>query len=154
MPVREIRRAVAADVEAAVGVWVRARWDALPWLEARMRYSPADNLRHFREVVMRENEVWLAVEGGVVVGFLAVGTRRIDHLYVDPGCQGRGVGAALLARAKELAPQGLSLYTHQRNHRARGFYERHGFRAVAFGLSPPPESEPDVTYVWDPGEDG
>ena len=73
---------------------------------------------------------------------------------MDPRCQRRGVGTALLERAKELAPEGLTLFTHQRNERARAFYERRGFRAVQFGVSPPPESEPDVKYAWDSTEDG
>jgi ribosomal protein S18 acetylase RimI-like enzyme len=60
----------------------------------------------------------------------------------------------LLDRAKELAPDGLTLFTHQGNERARAFYERRGFRAVAFGVSPPPESEPDVKYAWRSAEDG
>jgi hypothetical protein len=38
--------------------------------------------------------------------------------------------------------------------RARSFYERRGFRAVQFGVSPPPESEPDVRYAWDPSDGG
>jgi hypothetical protein len=40
------------------------------------------------------------------------------------------------------------LYTLQINTNARAFYERNGFRALKFGLSPPPESEPDVEYHW------
>jgi ribosomal protein S18 acetylase RimI-like enzyme len=149
----EIRRARSDDVDAAVGVWERARWDAQPWLEERMSHSHEDNLRQFRDVVMCESEVWLAVEGSAVVGLLAFARDKIDQLYVEPHCQGRGVGTALLDRAKELAPEGLSLFTHQRNARARAFYERRGFRAVQFGVSPPPESEPDVKYAWNSSED-
>ena len=73
---------------------------------------------------------------------------------MEPRCQGRGIGTALLDRAKKLAPDGLTLFTHQRNERARAFYERLGFRAVQFGVSPPPESEPDVKYTWDPTHGG
>ena len=150
-----IRRARLEDLEAAVGVWERARWDAQqPWLQERVKYSHADNLRHFRDVVMREDEVWLAVEDNEVVGLLAFGEHKVDQLHVEPRCQGRGVGTALLDRAKELAPEGLTLFTHQRNERARAFYERRGFRAVQFGVSPPPESEPDVKYAWDSTEVG
>jgi ribosomal protein S18 acetylase RimI-like enzyme len=150
-----IRRARPEDLEAALGVWERARWDAQqPWLQERVKYSHADNLRHFRDVVMREDEVWLAVEDNEVVGLLAFGEHKVDQLHVEPRCQGRGVGTALLDRAKELAPKGLTLFTYQRNERARAFYERRGFRAVQFGVSPPPESEPDVKYAWDSAEDG
>jgi ribosomal protein S18 acetylase RimI-like enzyme len=119
-----------------------------------MKYSHEDNLRHFRDVVMRENEVWLAVEDDGIVGLLAIGEQKVDQLHVEPRCQGRGVGTALLDRAKELSPEGLTLFTHQRNERARAFYERRGFRAVHFGVSPPPESEPDVKYAWESTEDG
>ena len=27
-------------------------------------------------------------------------------------------------------------------------FEKHGFVAVKFGISPPPESAPDVEYAW------
>ncbi len=150
-----IRLAGPEDLEAAVGVWERARWDAQqPELKKRMGYSHEDNLRHFRDVVMRDNEVWLAVEDDEVIGLLALRDHEIDQLHVEPRCQGRGVGTALLDRAKELFPEGLSLFTHQRNERARAFYERHGFRAVRFGMSPPPENEPDVKYAWGSTRDG
>jgi ribosomal protein S18 acetylase RimI-like enzyme len=140
----------SAEIEAVVGVWERSRWDALPWLESRMNYSHAQNLHHFRDVIARESEIWLAFEDERVVGLLALATGRIEQLFVEPECQGRGVGSALLDHAKHLAPQGLTLLTHQRNERARGFYEKRGFRAERFGTSPAPESEPDVKYAWGP----
>ena len=31
---------------------------------------------------------------------------------------------------------------------SRAFYEKYGFTAEKFGVSPPPESEPDVEYHW------
>ena len=150
MPGLEIREMAADEIEEVVRVWERSRWAAQPALEQRMGYSHADNLRFFRDAVARECQVWLAVEGPGPVGLLALAGSRIEQLYVDPPCQGRGVGGALLLRAKELSPEGLGLFTHQANARARAFYEGRGFRPVAFGVSPPPESEPDVEYAWTP----
>ena len=144
----EIRRMVPEDLDAAVDVWVRSRWDAQPWLEERMGYTDEDNLRFFREILAVRSEIWLAVEDGAVVGLLALGAGEVEQLYVDPRRQRQGVGTALLNQAKQLRPGGITLYTHQRNERARAFYERRGFRAVAFGTSPAPESEPDVKYAW------
>jgi hypothetical protein len=46
----------------------------------------------------------------------------------------------------------LELHTHQENYAARRLYEQHGFRAVKFGLSPPPENAPDVEYHWRPAD--
>jgi ribosomal protein S18 acetylase RimI-like enzyme len=151
----EVRRARPDELEAAVGVWERARWDAQqPRLKERMKYAHEDSLRHFRDVVMRNHEVWLAVEDDAIVGMLAFGEHAIDQLHVEPRCQGRGIGTALLDRAKARSPRGLTLSTHQGNERARAFYERRGFRAVQLGVSPPPEGEPDVKYAWDPREGG
>jgi ribosomal protein S18 acetylase RimI-like enzyme len=148
----EIRRMRDEEAESVVLVWRRSRDDAQPWLEARMGHTHEDDVRFFRGTVARENEVWVAVESGIV-GFLAIADDRLGWLYVDPVAQGKGIGTALLDRAKALSPRGLTLYTHQRNAPARAFYERRGFRAIRFGVSPPPESEPDVLYRWD-GPDG
>jgi GNAT superfamily N-acetyltransferase len=137
----------ADELASVVALWRRSRDEVQPWLEARMSYSAEDDLRHFRDVVARENEVWIALsEGGRPLGLLALRDGFIAYLYVDPPAQRRGVGSALIAQAQALSPLGLSLYTHQRNLRARRFYERHGFRPAAFGVSPGAECEPDVRY--------
>lgn len=41
----------------------------------------------------------------------------------------------------------LCLYTFARNARARAFYEKHGFRAVAHGFEPTWHLD-DVRYEW------
>lgn len=150
MSVRTIRKMEASELEATVAVWRRSRWHAQPRLEERMGHTPEDDLRHFRDTVARDYEVWVAAEDGGIAGLLAVGRGCVDQLYVDPDAQGRGVGTALLEKAKQILPGGLTLFTHQSNARARAFYERRGLRAVRFGVSPPPESEPDVEYAWRP----
>jgi ribosomal protein S18 acetylase RimI-like enzyme len=141
----EIRRMDAGEIEAVARLWRRSREASQPWLEARMGHTAEDDLRFFRGTIAAENDVWVAVDGEVA-GFLAIKGDRLGWLYVDPAAQGRGLGSALLDMAKALSPAGLTLYTHQRNERARAFYERRGFRAVRFGVSPPPENEPDVLY--------
>jgi ribosomal protein S18 acetylase RimI-like enzyme len=92
--------------------------------------------------------VWVFLADGTVRGYLAMDDAGyVDRLYIDPHSQRRGIGTALIAHAAELAPRGLRLFTHVENHAARAFYERLGFRAIRFGVSPPPESAPDVEYV-------
>jgi GNAT superfamily N-acetyltransferase len=73
-------------------------------------------------------------------------------MFVDPPEWRKGWGTRLVLLAKTLHPEGLELHTHQANQAARQLYETHGFRAVKFGLSPPPESVPDVEYHWRPDE--
>ncbi len=61
---------------------------------------------------------------------------------------GVGLGKALLDHARSLSPEHLWLYTLQINANGRAFYEKNGFRRVKLGISPAPESEPDVEYHW------
>ncbi len=138
------------ELEEVVHMWRRSRDEVQPWLEARMRHTPADDLAFFREVIARETDVWLAVGAGAPLGLMALRGDFIEQLYVDPKAQRSGVGRALLEHAMAQSPAGLALYTHQDNRRARAFYERAGFRPVAFGTSGPPECEPDVRYAWAP----
>lgn len=132
-------------------LWCRSKEDAyLPWLAIEATYSFEDNLGYFRDTVCANHRLWLAEREGVVVGLMAQAAEFIDQLFVDPYQQRSGVGTALLAWARRESPDGLALHTFQRNTRARRFYEKHGFHAVAFGVSPAPESEPDVRYEWRP----
>ena len=144
----EIRRLRPEQLDMTVDVWVRARRDAQPWLEERMGYTDDQNLAHFRDVICIEHEVWTAVDGETVLGLMALTGGEIDQLHVAPEFQRHGVGSSLIERARELSPELLGLFTHQRNEKARRFYEAKGFSAIRFGMSPAPENEPDVRYEW------
>ena len=72
----------------------------------------------------------------------------IAMILVTRKWQRRGLATALMQHAKTLCPAGLHLVTLQGNAAACQFYERHGFVASERGLSPAPESEPDVRYRW------
>lgn len=143
----EIRRAEPSELDALGALWfrsARAAHDYLPMLQALSEPEAVDIFRGFAA----DLELWVASRDGVIVGLLALENDCIDRLYVDPPAQGSGVGSRLLEHAKALRPAGLFLFTHQKNATARAFYERHGLRPTRFGISPEPESEPDVTYAW------
>lgn len=95
-----------------------------------------------------ECSVWSAFENDLLVGIIAFREHWIDQLYVLPRAQGAGVGTALLGIAKSQA-RSLSLWTFQRNHAARRFYERRGFVVTKeTDGSENEEREPDVLYSW------
>ncbi len=91
----------------------------------------------------------MADEDGAPLGFVILHGGVIEHLYVQPEHQRRGVGAALLARARAVSPGGLALWCFVRNRPARAFYAREGFiEAEETDGSGNEEREPDVRLVW------
>jgi GNAT superfamily N-acetyltransferase len=145
-----VRPYTPEDLEEVVALWHEAKHAAFPWSEVRRLWTPENDRARFRDVVAVEHAVWVAELGGVVAGFVAIRDDFVDQLFVRTDLQRRGVGTALLRKAAQISPGGLRLFTFRRNEPGRRFYEKHGFRAVKFGTSPPPESEPDVEYRWEP----
>lgn len=146
-----LRRATAADIPAVADLFRASREDALPYLPV---LHTAEEVRRFFGALVEQGTVMVAVDiDDQPTAFSGTAPGWLEHLYVHPRHQGRGVGGALLAVAQSAHPAGLSLWAFQRNTRARRFYERRGFRAVRFtdGASNE-ERTPDVLYHWSGSE--
>ncbi len=143
-----IRSYRADDFEVVTKFWHEAQRVAMPELEARMGYMLEDARGYFRRAIAVENQLWVYVLNNIPIGYLGVWDEFIDRLYVDPAYQRRGVGQTLPDHARTLSLKHLWLYTHVANKVARAFYVKNGFIPEKFGVSPPPESEPDVEYHW------
>jgi putative acetyltransferase len=63
---------------------------------------------------------------GQIVGFSLVTDGHVDMLFVDPDAAGQGAGSALLRDAEAIGAKTLESFRD--NHRARRFYEKHGWR--------------------------
>jgi ribosomal protein S18 acetylase RimI-like enzyme len=145
-----IRRYGPRDFEPVTDLWRRARLQAAPDVQARLRYTLEDDRHYFRDVVLVKHEVWVVDHDGRPVAFMAIAGDFIDQLFVAPEHQRCGLGSELLEHARTLSSTGLRLFTFQSNVGARAFYEKHGFVIARLGVSPPPECEPDVEYHWRP----
>jgi len=130
-----VRRARAGDGEAirAVGAAAGERFRAIddPSIAARADDPPfsAEGAAH----------VWVAEDGGAVVGFIAVDVvdrcAHVEELSVHPDHEGRGHGSALLDEVARWAADeglaGVTLTTYRDVQWNRPFYERRGFRVLA-----------------------
>lgn len=94
--------------------------------------------------------VWVAEVDGAPAGFITLREGWVDHLFIHPDHQGRGIGPSLLQKAFDQGGS-VQLWTFQQNARARRFYEARGFRPVEFTDGEGNEEKtPDVRYLWNP----
>jgi len=143
------RRAEIADAPDVARIHLIARETAMPWLA--VVHTDEETYWWVEHVLLVNDEVWVAESNGRVVGFAAIAPGWLEHLYIDPEFQGRGIGRSLLDLAKERQPNELQLYAFARNHRARRFYEAAGFVLTLEGDGTGnEEGEPDVLYLWRP----
>jgi GNAT superfamily N-acetyltransferase len=143
-----IRAFVEGDFDDVVAKWHETNLVSYPYVAEQQKHTLADARRFFRDKLLPACEVWVATHSGQPLGVLCLEAPWIRHFAIFPPHQRRGIGTTLLQKAREHSPVELRLFTFQRNEAARAFYEKHGFAAVAFGVSPAPELEPDVEYRW------
>ena len=127
IPGLEVRRARPDELEACADLYLKVLRETFTW-------QPPE--RHRREDFFRaarEEEIYVALAGGRLVG--TAGFYRPRHflhsLYVDE--RGRGVGKALLDHVAATAGGRLSLKVQEPNVRAQAFYAREGFTCVERG---------------------
>jgi GNAT superfamily N-acetyltransferase len=141
------RRATDQDALPLSEIFLAARRAAMPYLPGL--YTDTEVLGWIRDVVIPKSHVLVAPADGPPAGFASIRNGWLDHLYVTPAAQRRGVGSWLLAGAQQVSAGGLLLHVFQRNAVARRSYERSGFRLV--GLrdgSENEEREADAVYLW------
>ena len=129
-----IRRATAKDAGAIARVhlatWQFAYAEILA-PEDLGAPDPAERLALWTRILGRDDPVWVAEEGGRIVGFVALEGEHLTELYVDPVAQGAGVGTALLAQAVAAGASELDVLAG--NGHAQAFYAARGWRDAGEG---------------------
>ena len=149
------RVATAGDLGGVTDVFLRARKELMPF--APLPYTDYAVCRWIADWLIPTGRVTVAVGAqGLIVGMTAIseadGVLWLDQLYVFPPMVGRGIGTRLLTEVVSNARLPVHLHCFAENMRARTFYERHGFVAIAFGDgSDNEEGCPDVVYALQPG---
>ncbi|MGI5162452.1 N-acetyltransferase family protein [Microbispora sp. CA-102843] len=145
-----IRLADTEDAASIARVHMASRAATMPYLPPQKR-SHDQVTRWARDVVLRECRTWVAVRGAEIVGYAAVESGVLEHLYLRPDVLRQGVGTLLLEEVKRHSSTGVSLHVFQQNTGARAFYERHGFTVAGTGDgSDNMEGLPDMTLRWTP----
>ena len=134
--------ACADDFETLATLRIEAMRESLQPIG---RFDPARSRERLRAGFSAEHTFHIEAEGrriGFVVIKLEADGLRLDHLYVSPPAQRRGIGGTVLAQVFARADaQGLpSSVSALRGSDANRFYERHGFVRVG-------EGEFDIHYT-------
>jgi GNAT superfamily N-acetyltransferase len=142
-----VRRGIVEEASTIVDVYLASRRGAGA-LIPRAVHTDDEVRAWWTRTVLVEREVWVAESHGDILGVMALRGEWVDSLYVRPDAQRRGTGGRLIEQAKRGRSR-LRLYAFETNAPARDFYEKHGFKAIAYGDGTGnEEGAPDVLYEW------
>lgn len=118
----------------------------MPWLP--VVHTPEEDIWFYSNIVLPEQRVEIAELKGQIVGFSALDDQWLNHLYLDPRAQRRGIGSLLLISAMQSQIE-LNLWVFERNRTAQKFYSSRGFTEIArTDGSKNEEKTPDIHMRW------
>ena len=112
-------------------------------------HTPEEDKNFFTNVIFEKDEVYIAEdEHHKIIGFIAFNKEFIDHLYLLPEAQRKGIGSELIHIAFQHSDE-LSLWTFQENFGARSFYAKQGFIVIKeTDGTDNEEQQPDILFQW------
>jgi putative acetyltransferase len=120
-----IRRAMPADGDALVDIWLRSVRATHAFLSEEDIQSLLPPTRDYLK--SSEPELWVVcTDVGVVMGFMGMSGSKMEALFLAPEFQGQGGGRRLVRHAQERHGE-LTTDVNEQNPAACGFYEACGF---------------------------
>jgi putative acetyltransferase len=121
-----IRKFKESDMDQVLKIWLDASVKAHDFVERRFWESRLDDMRN---IYLPAGENYVYEEDGQIKGFFALVDETLAAIFVDPVCQGRGIGTKLISKAKELR-LALRLTVYCKNTKSVDFYKNCGFEIV------------------------
>jgi len=136
----------AEDEEAAISLWQRSWQEAYPSIDFASRVTWWRE--RWRRELVPDAAIIVAEQADELVGFVTIdATGYLDQLVVAPDLWGAELGNALVAEAKRLSPDGVTLLVNTDNARAIRFYERNGFVHAGNDVNPT-SGRPVLRMQW------
>lgn len=104
-----------------------------------------------RKVTSGQWRVIVAEVDRAVAGFAAIDLTAavLEQIFVAPDSHQKGIGAKLMAAARQAMPGGFTLWMHGENLGAQAFYAQMGMTLVSQGVHPE-QGYPIVTFAFGP----
>ena len=104
--------------------------------------------QRWRHELVPNAAIMVAEQAGALLGFLTIdASGYLDQLVVDPEHWGSDLGNALVAEAKRLSPDRITLLVNRDNSRAIRFYARNGFVHAGDDVNPT-SGRPVLRMEW------
>ncbi len=120
-----IRKSTSSDAPVLSDIW---RDSALATHDFLSQNDFKEIEAMVREQYLPNAEVWVAEDAGKPVGFMGMTDSHIDSLFIAPNLRGKGVGKHMLAHAKSLFGDKLTVDVNEQNSQGVGFYLHMGFQ--------------------------
>jgi putative acetyltransferase len=141
-----LRRYRAEDEAAAIALWLATWHRAYPSIDFAARV-PWWRERWRGELVPKA-AITVAEQADALVGFVTIdATGYLDQIVVAPDLWGSELGRVLVAEAKRLSPDRITLLVNADNARAIRFYERNGFAHAGEDVNPT-SGRPVLKMEW------
>lgn len=139
-----VRKFQTTDLDRVLEIWLEANLQGHDFIPAPYWEGQLETVR----TLLPQAELYVWQDGdGDVLGFIGLNGEHIEGLFVLPAAQSRGIGKALLDRAKG-ARSRLTLCVYRKNPRAAALYRREGFRVCGEGVDRR-TGEGELTMVWE-----
>ena len=141
-----IRPYCADDEEAAIALWLATWQRAYPSIDfaARVPWWRA----RWRDELVPNAAIMVAEQAGALIGFVTLDSSGyLDQLVVAPEQWGSQLGDRLVAEAKRLSPDRITLLVNSDNARAIRFYARNGFVHAGKDVNPT-SGRPVLRMEW------
>jgi putative acetyltransferase len=129
----QIRQYRESDLEAVLSSWEVATRLAHKFMTDDFI---AQERKNTTEIYLPNTDTWVAEIDGEVVGFIALMGNEVGAIFLQPACHGKGVGKALMDKARELHGN-LEVEVFKENTIGRKFYSRYGFSHLEEKLHEP-----------------
>lgn len=145
-----IRKATPSDAGEITTLYLASRSKYISF--APLVHSDTAIQQCVRDTLIPDTQVWVVTQDNKIIGMMAILEKQemnwIEQLYILPKMTGQEIGSLLMDKAKSLHLP-IRLHTFQENLGARRFYERHGFKIIAFTDGSGNEERcSDMLYEW------
>ncbi len=137
-----IRKFKQNDTDAVMQIWKNENIKAHSFI---LRDYWNNNFEYVK-TALSEAEIYIFDENSEILGFIGLNGSYVEGIFVNSGSQHKGIGTALLNKAKEMHSE-LTLSVYEKNIKARLFYEKNGFEIISCGTDRETD-EKEFRMMW------